>query len=351
MHYDLTPVEARCPACHAERAERLYRVDAAQAAQHYVLREADPDRHAALRAHIAALWGQPTCDVVRCRACGFGFASPYVAGDARFYTLAYERTGYPVWKWEFARTLRALGEADLPPDVSLLEVGAGDGAFLRRVVPGRVAPERALATEFSDYGRRAIEALGVRAVAADVRDLEPASAGAPFDVICLFQVLEHLDRLDALMAHLNTLAAPDGRLFVGVPSAPRVAFNEHNGSLLDMPPNHVGRWTRAAFEALGARHGWRVEAAEVEPEGRASRLRELVTYRYMRRRQDAASLANRVERLPRSAARRGLQAAVAAVYGLGAIPAAVRLARDPGLGVVLWVALRREGGERAPRRG
>ena len=343
MDYALAPVAAACPACHAERAERLYRVDAAQAAQHYILREIHPARHRALRDHIATLWGGQACDVLRCRTCGFAFSRPFVAGDKQFYALAYERTGYPADKWEYRRTLEAIDRADLPDDFRLLEVGAGDGAFLRRVAPARTRADRVVATEFSDYGREAVEALGIRCLARDVRELA-ADAHAPFDVICLFQVLEHLDGLDDLFGHLGKLAAPDGHLFAAVPNADRIAFNETHGSLLDMPPNHVGRWTRAAFEAVAARHAWRVAAHEVEPQHRFAGVRQLVMYRYMRRRQDAGSAANRVERVPSPPVRRVLRVVAAAAYGLAAAPAALALARADGLGDSQWVHLRRGAG-------
>lgn len=341
MEYRLNQVTARCPACHTDHAEQLWRVEAAEAAQHYVLREVHPARHRALRDHIESLWGASTCDVLRCTDCGFGFAHPFVAGDAQFYALAYDRTGYPAWKWEYDRTVKALDQADLPAAFSLLEIGAGDGAFLRRVTPSQTPRDRVLATEFSDYGRRSIEALGVRCVAHDVRALPLDAPGAPFDVVCLFQVLEHLDGLDALAAHLAALTAPNGHLFAAVPNAERIAFNERHGSLLDMPPNHVGRWTRAAFGALAARHGWYVEAHEVEPERLSSQLRQLVVYRYMRRRQDARSLANRVERISNPALRTALRIATAAVSGLTALPTAAALARRGDLGDTQWVHLRR----------
>ena len=341
MNYALDPVAAECPACHAERAERLYCVDAAQAAQHYVLRETAPDRHRALRTHIVELWGGETCDVLRCCACGFGFAHPFRAGDARFYELAYERTGYPADKWEYRRTLEAIDRADLPDDFSLLEVGAGDGAFLSRVTPARTSPGCVLATEFSDYGRRAIEALGVACLAEDVRAIPADVAGAPFDVICMFQVLEHLDRIDDLFEHLGRLSAQDGHVFIAVPNAARIAFNEANGSLLDLPPNHVGRWTRAAFDALSERHGWHVATREIEPEGARAKVQEMVMYRYMRRRQTSGSAANRVERLQSAPLRRAFQVGVAASYGLAAVPTIARMVWHDGLGASQWVHLRR----------
>lgn len=339
MRYSLDPVRAECPACRNGGARRLYRVGSEQAAQHYVRRDVAPERHDALRGHIEGLWGGGSCNVLRCDACGFGFAHPYVAGDARFYDLAYERAGYPQARWEFGRTVEAF--ANVGPGVPLLEVGAGDGAFLRRVVGSLVPPNRVLATEFSDYGRRAIEALGVRAVAGDVRSLD-AAAQEPFGVVCLFQVLEHLDGLDELMAHLGALTTPDAHLFVSVPNDARIEFTEHHGGLLDMPPNHVGRWTREAFQALAGRHGWRLVGHEVEPEGVLAKVRELVTYRYMRRRQRAGSLAARAERVRPPLVRAAAQGASLAAYAVGALPAAAAMARADGLGGTQWAHFRRQ---------
>jgi len=326
-----------CPACGATGARTLHTYTAAEAAQHFVLRETAPERHDALREHLHALWGGDACTVRQCPACGFAFADPHVAGDERFYTLAYERTGYPQEKWEYhvteARVRALAAEAERP--LSLLEVGAGDGAFVRRLVPAVVPPAGVLCTEYSAYGRERIEGLGVRCVAEDVRALADPHEG-PFDVLCLFQVLEHLDGPDAVFAALARLAAPGAHLFVAVPNDRRIAFNEAHGSLPDMPPNHVGRWTRAAFEAVAARHPWRLLEHAVEPPRARDQVLGHATYRYMRQRQRPGTLASRVERVSSRAMRRPLQAAAAGAYALGALGPIARLLRDPSLGDSQW---------------
>ncbi|MEZ4703262.1 MAG: class I SAM-dependent methyltransferase [Rhodothermales bacterium] len=342
--YQLTPTPIECPACRGREGLLLYTVDAATAAQHYVLHEVHPERHRALEAHIATLWGQPACDLVRCARCGLVSADPYVAGDARFYDLAYERTGYPAWKWEFAQTrdaLQRLRSEGALGDFTLLELGAGDGAFVRRIAPELIPPSHVLCTEYSPYGRDAIERLGVACRMQDVRALPLDEFAGRFDVICLFQVLEHLDRLDALFERFGQLSTPAGQVFIAVPNDARVTFNETHGSLLDMPPNHIGRWTRPAFEAIAGRHGWRVEAHAVEPERRRAQVARYITYRYMRKRQDSGAWANRIERIRPAPLRRGAQAAAAALYALGAWRQIAALVQTPGLGDSQWVHLRK----------
>jgi SAM-dependent methyltransferase len=320
-----SPIDGECPACGAGGARVLHEVTSAEAAQHFVLAEADPQRHGALERHIRSLWKGERCRVVACPGCGLCRAAPLVAGDAAFYTLAYQRSHYPADKWEYRETVRALEALPGPPR-TLLEIGAGDGAFLRQVVPARFRPEDVLATDFSDYGRRAIAALGVRCEAADLRDL-PVDQDGRFDVLCLFQVLEHLDRLDAALARLGALARGRATLFVAVPNDRQIAFNEAHGALLDMPPNHVTRWTEAALRGLGARHGWRLAEHRVEPEPFPAMARRFLEYRYLRAAQRAGSVPNRIRRLPATPLRKALDAAWLGLTLPAAVPALLALPR------------------------
>jgi len=336
--YALEPVKVACPVCRSLEGLRLYSVDSEQASQHFVLREVSPDRHRLLREHIEVLWGKAICDIVRCAGCKFCFANPFVAGDARFYSLAYERTGYPPWKWEYQRTRQALlelnGRQSLRP-ARLLEVGAGNGAFIRQVTPDLIRKDHVLCTEFSDFGRNAIANLGVQCVPQDVRELS-ADGDGRFDFICMFQVLEHLDRLDDLFDHLSSLATDAAHLFVAVPNGGRIEFNELNGSLLDLPPNHVGRWNRQSFEVMAHRHGWQVVEHEVQPEGPTAKVKRFAFYRYGNKSQSPNTLANRIEQVPPKLLRRPLQALAVGWYLLGAVPPLISLLRNPELGEAQW---------------
>lgn len=329
-----------CPACGGRDLATVLEVGSAEAAQHFVLAEADPGRHEQLERHIRKLWGGERCRVLRCRTCGFGHAEPFVGGDATFYGLAYQRTHYPADKWEHRITLEALAPGDDRPR-TLLEVGAGDGAFLRRLPRSAFRPEDVFATEYSEYGRRAIRDLGIRCEAVDVREL-PAEHDGRYDVLCLFQVLEHLDRPDAVLERLAAMARAGSSLFVGVPGDRRVDFFERHGALLDMPPNHLTRWTREALRLFGARHGWNLVDHRVEVEPILPLARRFLSYRYQRAAQRPGSLANRIRAMGASPARLALDAAWVALTLPGAAPALVRLRRDAG-GDSQWARFEREG--------
>lgn len=333
-----------CPLCGGAPRER-YRVQSADVAQHHVLAQRDAARHAALQAHIEALWGGSTCRVLDCTACGFGYPDPYVAGDARFFALAFQRhaAAYPAWKWEYDQTRDAL--ATLRREGALgafryLELGAGDGAFVRAVTPAFTPRDHVFCTEYDAYAVDALRAYGVACLAGDVRALDPA-AHAPFDVVALFQVIQHLDGLPALLAHLNGLTRPGAHLFVGAPNAARIAFHEAHGGLMDYPPSVAGRWTPEAFARWGAPHGWRVRACRTEPTGRLALLKEFAVYRHLRRAQRPGTLTNRVEAVRARRLRRVLQLPTVAAHAAAALPAV--LTWQAPTGHADWVWLQRAG--------
>lgn len=338
MRYAWQPIQSTCPLCRNREAQLLYTVTSAQAAQHFVLEQVEPERHRQLRSHIETLWEQSCCRVVHCTACEFGFGDPFVAGDAEFYRLAFSGEGYPAWKWEYDATLQVL-RAREPDEFTLLELGAGNGAFVQAVTPALTPKENVLCTEYSAPGQQAIRSYGIQCTATDVRAWTAAEHESRFDVICMFQVLEHLDRLDLLFERLSHIAAPNAQLFIAVPNAERTAFQEQHGGLLDMPPNHIGRWNRQCFQQLG-RFGWELVTHKIEPNASyAAKAKTFSIYRYLFKSQDAASLANRIERVKSRPLRRGLEAIGIGCYAL-LDPSPYWGLRSPQLGLSQWAHLR-----------
>lgn len=337
--YDEEPIDAACPVCGFSRGEQLWSVDHLQAARHFVLPEADPQRYAELASHIASLWQTDRCRVVRCGRCRFCFSWPFVAGDARFYAVAYPNHRYPKWKWEYDAALEWIA-AEQTTDLTLLEIGAGNGAFAAALVARGVPKERIICTEFSSGGRAAVNALGIRCLADDVRDLKGPDWDGRFDCVCMFQVLEHMDRLDELFSRLSLLIRPGGRLIAAVPNPAMIAFNELNGALRDMPPGHVGRWNVECFQHIGRRFGFELANQAVEPGRLISMAVHFIGYRLLQQSQTPGSWANRAFRVRRRPLRRAAQAAMMMIAAAGAVRPLFRLHR--GLGNALIVCLVRK---------
>jgi len=337
--YDEEPIEAACPVCGCMRGRQLWSVDSRQSARHFVLPEADPQRHEELASHIGSLWQSDRCRVVRCDCCRFCFSWPFVAGDARFYALAYPNHGYPKWKWEYDAALDWIAEGQTSQR-NLLEIGAGNGAFAAALIKRGFPKERIVCTEFSAGGRAAINELGIRCLPDDVRNLSGPDWDGRFDLVCMFQVLEHMDRLDELFARLAVLIRLGGRLIAAVPNPAMIEFNELNGALRDMPPCHVGRWNAETFDQIGRRFGFHLSNSAVEPGRWMSMAKQFVGYRLLQHSQTPGSWANRAFRVRRRPLRRAAQAAMMFVAAIGAVRPLLRLHR--GLGNAMIVSLVRQ---------
>lgn len=332
---------SRCPACSAPSQKSPVHVfSAQQAAQHFVLAEEYPKQHADLRVHIESLWDAATCEVHECTACGLRYAWPFVAGDGRFYNLAYPYSEYPEQRWEFDQTALSLAE-DPPAPGKVLEIGSGFGYFLRKISPSIVPPSRVVAVEFNDLARGKLQQAGYTVFGHDIRSAGFDRYRGQISAVFMFQVLEHMDDLDSVMRRLNELLQPGGRIYLAVPNGQRIEYNERHGSLFDMPPNHISRWTEAALKAFAARGGWTMEEYRVEP----LRLRDLVrgdlVFSHMQRAQRPGSLANRVRARPRTNLRlaaEGALALLAAPSRVGAWYEAHRV--ETALGDSIWARFR-----------
>ena len=324
-----------CPVCQSADTAPLTQISSAEAALHF-LADQNSERFAQLTATIEALWGQPSCRLCLCHECGFGFADPYVAGDGKFYELAFERASYPSDKWDFRRAIRAFGDHAIQPG-RLLEVGAGFGFFLD-MLRGHLTDRPAIvATEF---GLPALEALRGKGIDARQQDLRALDA-EPFDVLCAFQVVEHLDDLAGLAAAMKRLIVPGGYAMITVPNAALIRFNAENGSLLDMPPNHIGTWSPGALERLGKNAGMVVVELDTEPASLAGFIKTDIAFSYLRRAQLPGSLAHWSRRQRAKPYGKALGMGLALAYAPLRIPVWLKAAKRSDLGGSTFILLRK----------
>jgi 2-polyprenyl-3-methyl-5-hydroxy-6-metoxy-1,4-benzoquinol methylase len=328
-----------CPLCGSRDARTLRSYSADEAAQHFALAEQEPARHAELSAVIAQLWGAQRAASRECSACGLGFADPFVAGNGEFYTLAFGASGYPKDKWEFRKTLVELARHDCR-GWNVLEIGAGGGYFLDLLAKVGIPANQRFGSEYNQVTLARMHAKGYQVKPLEIDEL--ASFGKAFDAICMFQVLEHRDRIEDTFRTIHSLLREGGHLFLAVPNAERIRFNEANGSLFDMPPNHISQWSIENFRLAAERFGYRLVEAQVEPSDAKSFVRQDMIFSFMRKAQQRGTLANRI--YPRRKSPIG-RAAVAAAVGLNAVtrvPLWVRRRRElTTMGDSIWVHMQR----------
>lgn len=153
--------------------------------------------------------------VVECSACQAAYTTPRPVSLDRYYPREYRAFGAIV-----LRVLSALYELRVsrwtrlkPKGSSVLEVGCGPGlmlaAFRRRGwrVSGIERNEAAAET--------ARRTLGTNTIATSLEDLP---AHSRFDLIVLFQVLEHVDEPVSMLRECAKKLAPGGRLIANVPN-------------------------------------------------------------------------------------------------------------------------------------
>ena len=333
---------AECPACRSRALASLRTIPAREAARCFAPERADAESHRRIFSCITSLWRGQSCELMKCSDCGFGFAWPFVAGNAEFYNFTGAAGVYPRSKWEFARTVAEL-DALNRRGAKVLEVGAGNGYFLDLICPGLVGAADVTALEYNDKAIPILRGKGYQALSVDLRERALDRHRASFDFIFLFQIVEHLDGLDALFGRIRSLLKPGGSAFCAVPNAARIEYQEANRSVPDLPPNHIGRWTPQAFDAVCRRNGLSLRAAELEPLSWREFLSHDLSYSHIRRAQlRPDGIIARIRSLPRGRARRLMEATLAAAFAPARLTAWRHVYHHRRkLGASLWVRLDR----------
>ena len=178
---------------------------------------------------------------VRCTVCEICFYTPSIAGDKSFYSkLSKFPWYYESQKWEFDMAMEYISE--YKPS-SLLEIGCGSGQFLDKV---RNAIPESEGVDINEDAIALCKAKGLKVWSGELFE-----SGKRYEMIVLFQVLEHLENVASILDKIIGMLAPGGMLLIAVPN-PDSYLKESELELGDMPPHHALNMNRKSLEYIGS---------------------------------------------------------------------------------------------------
>lgn len=164
---------------------------------------------------------------------------PLISGDERFYN-ALQRYDwyYSDEKNEFNIAKRFISSSD-----KILEVGCGKGNFAKLVDLNNYT-----GLEFSLEAVALAEANGVKVFPQSIQDHAIDNEGQ-YDIVCAFQVLEHVTNIKEFISSMIKALKPGGKLIIAVPSQDSyLAYS--NNLALNLPPHHISRYTDKALKSF-----------------------------------------------------------------------------------------------------
>lgn len=182
-------------------------------------------------------------DIYQCSETGYRFYyPPTTSGDGLFYKELQRFPWYYIpWKWEHDY----VNTKFIKPGQNVLEVGCGHGSFIGKIASNGVSAE---GLELNPDSVKEAEKAGVKVYLKTVEEFAETNAGK-YDVVCAFQVLEHIHDVHSFLTACFALLKPNGTLLVSVPNN-QSFINLHSFDILNMPPHHMGLWDTQSLSAL-----------------------------------------------------------------------------------------------------
>jgi len=194
----------------------------------------------------------------QCGQCGFGFFDPTILGTREFYD-ELSRTGsswyYLEDKWEYQCALD-----DLPLGERVIDIGCGPGFFLERCRKRGLIAE---GVELNPTAAAIARAKGFVVHEVLLGALSRTHRDA-YDVVSMFQVLEHVEDPASTVADALACLRPGGLLIIGVPNAEGI-LGRMSQLPANVPPHHVTRWTPKSLAELARRFGLEFLSMKFEP--------------------------------------------------------------------------------------
>ncbi len=201
--------------------------------------------------------GLKKISLYKCIKSGYCFFFPLdISGDSSFYEKLQNFSWYYMaWKWEHEFSLKFINKED-----RVLEVGCAKGDFLLGL-RNKMSTE-IYGIELNQSTNKVLEKKGIIYSNLNIQEYSKKNFEY-FDVVCSFQVLEHISEVYDFVEAKIACLKKGGKLIISVPN--NDSFIKWSNDPLNMPPHHMGMWNKKSLKYLSKIFNLTIEFLQTEP--------------------------------------------------------------------------------------
>lgn len=215
-------------------------------------------RYNGLDIKVARFFKSESIYLYKCKKTGYRFYYPFeIVGDAQFYEdLSKNKSNYYSERWEHNNALKYIDKNDF-----VLEIGSGFGAFLSMLKTSNI---KSVGLELNPHAIAVCTQKKLKVKNALIED-EAQTNKETYNVVCSFQVLEHITNVHSFIKASVDVLKENGKLIIGVPNNNPYLFVNDKHHTLNLPPHHAGLWDKKSLKALESVFSIKLEKLEFEP--------------------------------------------------------------------------------------
>jgi SAM-dependent methyltransferase len=191
-----------------------------------------------------------------CSNCGLKFFDPQLAGGDKFYSKLGEFEWYYLHpgKSEYDYVQQFIKEGD-----KILDIGAGRGVLFSKIKVSVDYTGIELSTKAVELAKES----GINVIHEDLL-LHSSNNIGNYDIVCLFQVLEHLTELEDFVKSIHSTLKSKGLFVIAVPD--NDGFISHTSNYtFNLPPHHSILWTESSLRYLAKKFDFDIAEVHKEP--------------------------------------------------------------------------------------
>lgn len=224
----------KCPSCNSNNIKDIETISSIELINLY-------RKH--ININIANFINTKELNYCHCNNCDLFFFDPMFTGDKQFYeTLQQFDWYYQKEKNEYHYAKNFIKNSD-----AILEIGSGAGFF-----SNFITTKKYVGLEFNNAAVKQASERGLSVYNQSIEDHAEKFANT-YDVVCSFQVLEHVSDIYCFVASSLRCLKPGGLLILATPNHDSFIRYSYNG-ILNLPPHHISHWTVDALTNLSTIH-------------------------------------------------------------------------------------------------